>query len=453
MDELKKICDLLSLSDCQIGIVELLSVQKSLSKSKKNLMRDLFYIQPSVDFVDAEINQLIAFGLLKLIGNNANIRVSLIRSFWVIALSDIQAVAKLTLETLPVSSNLDFDQLVNKIKRNLNKYKLTSNFIAAKSAKVVVTCILISTKKWGIVDNKVVRAELVKDSVQNNLFSQNNEVSLPTKNNSTSTFKIQKNVQQKPRLTIERQPYMQTNTEKIMAIVTQILSVNKVGLHVDDIAKEAVMNNANMGLDEQSFAKKLSQVLSVNVKSKKPTFARVLNKDKSKKRGYYKLRLSRLPTVSTVSETPNVDSSYFGKAGEYAVLSELLFWGYNVSLMAVDQGVDLVASKNGKYFHLQVKTATPQLQPNSISKYQFSIKEKIFNANHDSTMWYVFVLRKTFGNDYVVIPSTELQTQRNRGNISGQDFSIKITIEDKGRKYLMSGSIDINAFVNKFLIV
>ena len=94
MDELKKICDLLSLSDCQIGIVELLSVQKSLSKSKKNLMRDLFYIQPSVDFVDAEINQLIAFGLLKLIGNNANIRVSLIRSFWVIALSDIQAVAK-----------------------------------------------------------------------------------------------------------------------------------------------------------------------------------------------------------------------------------------------------------------------------------------------------------------------------------------------------------------------
>ena len=70
MDDLEKICDLLRLSDCQIGIVELLSVQKSLSKSKKNLMRDLFYIQPSVDFVDAEINQLIAFGLLKLAGNS-----------------------------------------------------------------------------------------------------------------------------------------------------------------------------------------------------------------------------------------------------------------------------------------------------------------------------------------------------------------------------------------------
>ena len=163
--------------------------------------------------------------------------------------------------------------------------------------------------------------------------------------------------------------------------------------------------------------------------------------------------MTRLPTVSAVSDTPTVDTSYFGKAGEYAVLSELLFWGYNVSSMAVDQGVDLVASKNGKYFHLQVKTATPQSQPNGVFKYQFSVKEKIFSSNHDSTMWYVFVLRKTFGNDYVVIPSTELQTQRNRGNITGQDFSIKITIEDKGRKYLMSGNVDINAFVNKFLIV
>ena len=83
-----------------------------------------------------------------------------------------------------------------------------------------------------------------------------------------------------------------------------------------------------------------------------------------------------MPAVSAVSETPNVDTGYFGKAGEHAVSSELLFWGYNVSSMAVDQGVDLVASKNGKYFHLQVKTATPQSQPNGVSKYQFSVKEK-----------------------------------------------------------------------------
>lgn len=448
MNDLENICDLLGLSDCQINIVEILSTQKSLSKSKKNLLRDLFYIQPNADFVDAEINQLVAFGLLKLVGNNANIRVGLIRSFWEIELSDIEVVVKLTLEILLTLSDLDFDKLVNKIRHNLNKYKLTSNLIAAKSVKAVITCILISTKKWGIVDRKVVRAEPLKVTVQNNLFDQNYEIKLTTKNNSISSFKA--NTSQTNN---ERRPNMQTDTEKIIAIASQILSANKAGLHVDEIANEAVLKNTNMGLDANSLASKLSQVLSINVKSKNPTFTRVLNKDKTKKRGYYKLRMTRLPTVSAVSDTPTVDTSYFGKAGEYAVLSELLFWGYNVSSMAVDQGVDLVASKNGKYFHLQVKTATPQSQPNGVFKYQFSVKEKIFSSNHDSTMWYVFVLRKTFGNDYVVIPSTELQTQRNRGNITGQDFSIKITIEDKGRKYLMSGNVDINAFVNKFLIV
>ena len=448
MNDLENICDLLGLSDCQINIVEILSTQKSLSKSKKNLLRDLFYIYPNADFVDAEINQLIAFGLLKLVGKSANIRVGLIRSFWEIELSDVEVIVKLTLEILLTLSDLDFDKLVNKIRHNLNKYKLTSNLIAAKSVKAVITCILISTKKWGIVDTKVVRAEPLKVAVQNNLFDQNYEIKLTTKNNAISPFKA--NTSQTNN---ERRPNMQTDTEKIIAIASQILSANKAGLHVDEIANEAVLKNTNMGLDANSLASKLSQVLSINVNSKTPIFTRVLNKDKTKKRGYYKLRMTRLPTVSAVSDTPTVDTSYFGKAGEYAVLSELLFWGYNVSSMAVDQGVDLVASKNGKYFHFQVKTATPQSQPNGVFKYQFSVKEKIFSSNHDSTMWYVFVLRKTFGNDYVVIPSTELQTQRNRGNITGQDFSIKITIEDKGRKYLMSGNVDINAFVNKFLIV
>lgn len=278
MNDLENICDLLGLSDCQINIVEILSTQKSLSKSKKNLLRDLFYIQPNADFVDAEINQLIAFGLLKLVGKYANIRVGLIRSFWEIELSDVEVIVKLTLEILLTLSDLDFDKLVNKIRHNLNKYKLTSNLIAAKSVKAVITCILISTKKWGIVDTKVVRAEPLKVTVQNNLFDQNYEIKLTTKNNSISSFKA--NTSQTNN---ERRPNMQTDTEKIIAIASQILSANKAGLHVDEIANEAVLKNTNMGLDANSLASKLSQVLSINVKSKTRTFTRVLNKDKTKK--------------------------------------------------------------------------------------------------------------------------------------------------------------------------
>ena len=278
MNDLENICDLLGLSDCQINIVEILSTQKSLSKSKKNLLRDLFYIYPNADFVDAEINQLIAFGLLKLVGKSANIRVGLIRSFWEIELSDVEVIVKLTLEILLTLSDLDFDKLVNKIRHNLNKYKLTSNLIAAKSVKAVITCILISTKKWGIVDTKVVRAEPLKVTVQNNLFDQNYEIKLTTKNNAISSFKA--NTSQTNN---ERRPNMQTDTEKIIAIASQILSANKAGLHVDEIANEAVLKNTNMGLDANSLASKLSQVLSINVKSKTRTFTRVLNKDKTKK--------------------------------------------------------------------------------------------------------------------------------------------------------------------------
>ena len=163
MDDLKKICNLLNLSDYQTNIVEMLSEQKSLSKSKKNLLRIFFHIQPNADFVDAEINQLVAFGLVKLFGSSPNIRISLIRSFWEIEFTDIQAIAKLALGTMQAPSILNFDQLVNKIKHNLNKYKLTSVFVELKNVKVVATCIFISSKNWGIVDNKVVRVKQVKN--------------------------------------------------------------------------------------------------------------------------------------------------------------------------------------------------------------------------------------------------------------------------------------------------
>lgn len=41
---------------------------------------------------------------------------------------------------------------------------------------------------------------------------------------------------------------------------------------------------------------------------------------------------------------------FTGKAGECAVMSELLFRGFNVNRMMVDGGIDLVAFKEGNYF-------------------------------------------------------------------------------------------------------
>lgn len=56
-------------------------------------------------------------------------------------------------------------------------------------------------------------------------------------------------------------------------------------------------------------------------------------------------------------EKKKVSGGYIGKAGEHFVASELLFSGYNASIMSVDVGMDVIATKENQLFSLQVKTA------------------------------------------------------------------------------------------------
>lgn len=70
------------------------------------------------------------------------------------------------------------------------------------------------------------------------------------------------------------------------------------------------------------------------------------------KGGYYKKRKKKpVPNYSGVLPT-----DYVGRAGECAVISELLFHGYNANHMMVDNGVDIVAVKDNIYYYIQVKT-------------------------------------------------------------------------------------------------
>lgn len=103
-------------------------------------------------------------------------------------------------------------------------------------------------------------------------------------------------------------------------------------------------------------------------------------------RGYYsKARRAAKPIDPAVG----VGTAYTGKAGECAVMSELLFRGYNVNNMMVDEGIDLVASKNNVFFYIQVKTATIQ-QPN---RFYFSIKQDRFDSFIGTQMRYILVAR------------------------------------------------------------
>ena len=236
----------------------------------------------------------------------------------------------------------------------------------------------------------------------------------------------------------------------LLATVREVLKVAGLkGMHVDEIAAAAVATNQNMGLAAADLSRKIAAALASNLKlkSQKPSFAKVEGAKKGQfKRGWYRVKIERQPTVASQVEPPETEKSFLGKAGEMAVMSELLFWGYNASAMLVDSGIDLVASKVGKYFHLQVKTSTERE-----GKFYFSIKHSSFQQNHNSSMFYVFVLRRKIDCEFVIIPSSYLQALLAGGKITqGSTLAITVSVDEKRRKYLMNGSVDVGIYLGNF---
>lgn len=246
---------------------------------------------------------------------------------------------------------------------------------------------------------------------------------------------------------------MSPNLSPILTVTRDILR-NAPGkaMHVDAITAEAVATNQNMALSAEVFSKKLQAALAANLKLKtqKSIFARVVGKKGVNRRGWYRLKQEKTTSAIANIEPPEVTSSFVGRAGEYAVMGELLFWGYNVSMMAVDNGVDIVAEKNNCYFNVQVKTATQSGE----GRYLFTVKRTAFLANDKSSMFYVLVIRKKVTSEYLVMPSSFIRTLLDAAAIgTGPVLSLTVTTDDKGRRYVLNGGTDINLFVGNFGVI
>ncbi len=145
----------------------------------------------------------------------------------------------------------------------------------------------------------------------------------------------------------------------ILRIAKEILEpAGLKGMHVKDIAEQAVRENKNMGLSAEAFKTKVNAALAQNIKlkSKKPSFAQVNNtsgqREGKPKLGWYRVKFTRKTSVNP-EPVPTPAKNFLGKAGEYAVMAELLFGEYKVSSMIVDEGVDIVASKDNRFFYVQ----------------------------------------------------------------------------------------------------
>ena len=170
---------------------------------------------------------------------------------------------------------------------------------------------------------------------------------------------------------------------------------------------------------------------------------------------YYKARRKSKP-IDKPTET--IDSNYIGKGGECAVMSELLFRGYNVNNMMVDEGIDLVASKNNVFFYIQVKTKCVEMQ----NRFYFQIKQDRFDSFVGTQIRYILVARCSLGkedkNIFFQFTNNDIQRFMFKSCIpepaeNSNSLSIKIEYDERtGKAYLYNDRAreDVSFNMNNF---
>ena len=238
---------------------------------------------------------------------------------------------------------------------------------------------------------------------------------------------------------------------KLIDQIAEAMEKIKQPAHIDEIALALVDLYPNLKVDLNDIPAKVSSILSKDIQrsGKHSRFSKPRNKKGGFRRGYYRLK-NRVPDGPKVTEQPIVSTQYTGKAGEHAVISELLFFGFNASEMAVDDGIDIVASRDNSYFHIQVKTGNATVDDFAT----FTISRKTFEAKHSHQTFYVLVLRRAgkarHSNDFVILPSSELKRLLDSKVLtSGEKISLRISVNDKCR-FILNADHDVTDHVNRF---
>ena len=269
-------------------------------------------------------------------------------------------------------------------------------------------------------------------------------------------------------------------TDNIRSMIDAILSEKeaKNGLHINAISTHIFNESGNLfqlpedKLNYDDIKKKVNSILAADVKKKSGgMYVKVKNSKTGKdKKGFYKKKPSKptlpndtttpLPILALPPETvvtkPKKDNLFVGKAGECAVMSELLFRGYNVNQMLVDDGVDIVASKNNLFYFIQVKTTNADAN----NKIYASVKTKRFETFIGSQIRYIIVARCNISgidtNLYFTFNNNDIQKYLFQEYINGSDSNLNIKIRiDKSKNnrpilYNENKETDITFHMNRF---
>ena len=151
-------------------------------------------------------------------------------------------------------------------------------------------------------------------------------------------------------------------------------------------------------------------------------------------------------------EKIKIESGYVGKGGELLVCSELLFRGFNASIMSVDVGMDIIATKDSQLFGVQVKTSNL----NKFDTYNFDVRKVSFERHDSGGVYYIFVLHSEKGNDFLILPYHEMVKQVHdeaiKEILGGSRYRVRILIRD-GKVFLGNKDHEMGYYLNNWGII
>ena len=151
-------------------------------------------------------------------------------------------------------------------------------------------------------------------------------------------------------------------------------------------------------------------------------------------------------------EEIKIESGFVGKGGEHLVCSELLFRGYNASIMSVDVGVDIVATKENSLYGIQVKTSNL----NKYATYVFDVRKVSFQRHSFGNIFYIFVLKDSDKTNYLILPFSEMKKKVHEKAIRevghGKRYRVNIKIRDEN-VYVGTMEHEMNYYLNNWEVI
>jgi hypothetical protein len=235
----------------------------------------------------------------------------------------------------------------------------------------------------------------------------------------------------------------------------QILKRIGKPLNFNEITQKS-LESGILETDANDPARIMHAIISRDIKFKKEASFFIKTKDKA---GFFGLNEKIKPLDEKIEaeevkqeEKIRIDGSFIGTAGEYAVCSELLFRGFNASIMSVDVGVDISAIKDSKFFGIQVKTS----QKNNRNIYNFIIRKKSFDRFNHGNIFYILVLRDNKKSSFIILPSSEIEKKIKEGAIFAVNnktgYALNVILRDE-KIYLGNRSHEMSYFLDNWNLI